>query len=137
MINKPEYLAPRSLEEVLKFLKKQPEGMQIIAGGTDLIPRMRSRFATPSRLIDLRLLELNVIDVMGDMIRIGAGVTHTAIIESDLLSLHCPVLGEAASEIAGPPIRNRGTIGGNLVNASPAADLAPPLLAYDAVVVLV
>lgn len=135
-MNKPDYLAPTSLEEALETMGQQTEGVQIIAGGTDLVPRMRSRVIEPKLLVDLRLLNLDGIEKTADGIRIGASATHTDILESDLLAEHCPALCEAAADIAGPPIRNRGTVGGNLVNASPAADLAPPLLVYDAVVIL-
>jgi len=135
-MNKPDYLAPTSLEEALETVGQQTEGVQIIAGGTDLVPRMRSRVIEPKLLVDLRLLNLDGIEKTADGIRIGASATHTDILESDLLAEHCPALCEAAADIAGPPIRNRGTVGGNLVNASPAADLAPPLLVYDAVVIL-
>ena len=135
-MNKPDYLAPTSLEEALETVGQQTEGVQIIAGGTDLVPRMRSRVIEPKLLVDLRLLNLDGIEKTADGIRIGASATHTDILESDLLAEHCPALCEAAADIAGPPIRNRGTVGGNLVNASPAADLVPPLLVYDAVVIL-
>jgi carbon-monoxide dehydrogenase medium subunit len=135
-MNKPDYLAPQTLTEALDILRQQAEDVHIIAGGTDLVPRMRSRVVEPMLLVDLRLLGLGGINSTGDGIRIGAGATHTDILESALLAEHCPALGESAADIAGPPIRNRGTVGGNLVNASPAADLAPPLLVYDAQVIL-
>lgn len=135
-MNKPDYLAPSTLEEALETLGEQNDGTQIIAGGTDLVPRMRSRVVEPALLVDLRLLNLDGIELTADGIRIGASATHTDILESALLAEHCPALSEAAADIAGPPIRNRGTVGGNLVNASPAADLAPPLLVYDALVIL-
>lgn len=136
-MNKPDYLAPTELNEALEVLARQRDGTHIIAGGTDLVPRMRSRIVEPSLLLDLRLLALDGIELDGDGIRIGARATHTDILESSLLAEYCPALCEAARDIAGPPIRNRGTVGGNLVNASPAADLAPPLMVYDARVVLV
>jgi carbon-monoxide dehydrogenase medium subunit len=135
-MNKPNYLAPQTLVEALETIGQQTEGVQIIAGGTDLIPRMRTRMVKPSLLVDLRLLGLSGIEIVGDRIRIGASTTHTDILESDLLAEHCPAMVQAARDIAGPPIRNRGTVGGNLVNASPAADLAPPLLIYDGIAVL-
>ncbi len=135
-MNKPDYLAPKTLSEALDALKKQKEKGKIIAGGTDLVPRMRAGVVNPEQLIDLRLLGLDDIKTEKDWIHIGAGVTHTEILESDLLREHFPALVEAASEIAGPPIRNRGTLGGNLVNASPAADMAAPLIVYDAVAVI-
>ncbi len=135
-MNKPDYLAPQTLAEALDALGKHPHGVQLIAGGTDLVPQMRSKMVQPELLVDLRLLGLEGIEITGDGIRIGARATHTDILESDLLAEHCPALVESAADIAGPPIRNRGTVGGNLVNASPAADLAPPLLVYDAQAVL-
>jgi carbon-monoxide dehydrogenase medium subunit len=136
MMNKPGYLAPQTLAEALETIGKQSQGVHLIAGGTDLVPQMRSRSVEPALLIDLRLLGLEGIEMNEDDIRIGARTTHTDILESDLLAEHCPALVESAADIAGPPIRNRGTVGGNLVNASPAADLAPPLLVYDAQAVL-
>ena len=136
MQNKPDYSAPRTLEEALQVLGETPEGARVLAGGTDLVPRMRARMVTPSLLVDLRLLALDEINLDGDWLALGACVTQTALIELDLIASHFPTLAEAAREMAGPPIRNRATIGGNLVNASPAADLAPPLLVYDAEVVL-
>ena len=135
-MNKPDYLAPQTLTEALNALGKLPDGAQIIAGGTDLIPRMRSRMVEPALLVDLRLLGLEGIEILGDRIHIGASTTHTGILESNLLAQHCPAIVEAARDIAGPPVRNRGTVGGNLVNASPAADLVPPLLAHDAVAIV-
>jgi len=135
-MNTPEYLAPHTLAEALETLGKQPVGVQLIAGGTDLIPQMRSRLVEPALLVDLRLLDLDGIEIGEDGIRIGASATHTDILESDLLAEYCPALVEAAANIAGPPIRNRGTLAGNLVNASPAADLVPPLLIYDSSAVL-
>jgi carbon-monoxide dehydrogenase medium subunit len=135
-MNKPDYLAPHTLAEAFEALGQQTDGVHIIAGGTDLVPRMRSRMIEPNLLVDLRLLGLEGIEINDGGIRIGARTTHTDILESDVLTEHCPALVEAAADIAGPPIRNRGTAGGNLVNASPAADLAPPLLVYDALVIL-
>ena len=136
MNKKTTYIAPTSLDEALKILNNNMGETKVIAGGTDLIPRMRSGMATPKRLLDIRKLSLSSIKLQGDFICIGAGATHTAIMESELLSVYCPILRKVAYKIAGPPIRNRGTVGGNLVSASPAADLAPPLLINDAEVVL-
>ena len=135
-MNKPDYLAPTTLEEAFKALKSKSKDAMIIAGGTDMVPRMRAGVFSPGLLVDLRLLGLNEIKDAGEWISIGAYATHTDILESELLGRYFPALIEAASEVAGPPIRNRGTLGGNLVNASPAADLATPLIAYDALAVI-
>ncbi|NQS91058.1 MAG: xanthine dehydrogenase family protein subunit M [Chloroflexi bacterium] len=131
-MNKPDYVAPQTLEEAFKALKDKNQAPKIIAGGTDLVPRMRAEVVSPGLLVDLRLLGLDEIKDQGDWIGIGAAATHAQILDSKILAEHFPALIEAASDIAGPPIRNRGTLGGNLVNASPAADLATPLLVYDA-----
>jgi carbon-monoxide dehydrogenase medium subunit len=136
-LDEKKYIAPASIKEALNILSKKNGRTTIIAGGTDLIPRMRSQDIKPGKIVDLRSLALDYIKVEGDYICLGACVTHDGIVESELLSKYCPALVEAASEIADPPIRNRGTVGGNLVNASPAADLAPPLLIYDASVFLI
>jgi carbon-monoxide dehydrogenase medium subunit len=133
---KPEYLAPKTLREALEILAIHPETTKIIAGGTDLLPRMRCGEMQPLLLLDLHKLGLDKIEANSGWLHIGATTTHTAILESGLLASRYPALVQAAGMIAGPPIRNRGTLGGNLVNASPAADLAGPLLVYDACVVL-
>jgi carbon-monoxide dehydrogenase medium subunit len=135
-MNKPDYLAPATLKEAFSALNQKKTRAMIIAGGTDLLVRMRAGFIQPDLLVDIRLLGLDKIDDQGEMVKIGTFATHTDILRSELLADFFPALVEAAEEIAGPPIRNRGTLGGNLVNASPAADLATPLLIYDGEVVL-
>jgi CO/xanthine dehydrogenase FAD-binding subunit len=97
---------------------------------------MRAGEETPDVLMDLRHLRLSGIVEAKDHISMGACVTHREIRDSDLIAKHLPGLTQATAQMAGPPVRNRGTLGGNLVTASPAADTAPPLLAYDASVVL-
>ena len=129
------YVAPTSLDEALALLGAGPE-IAVIAGGTDLVPAVRAGRREPSVIVDLRHLGLSEITVEADQIRIGAAVTFTEILGSVVLATEYPALLEAASEVGGPPIRNRATLGGNLANASPAADSAPPLLVYDASVVI-
>jgi carbon-monoxide dehydrogenase medium subunit len=97
---------------------------------------MRDKLYSPSLLIDLQNLELDAISCTADEVRIGPSTTHSQLLASADINAIFPALAEACREFAGPPIRNRGTIGGNIVNASPAADLIPPLLAYDARVLL-
>lgn len=135
-MSNPEYIAPESLGEALKI--KQDKGVQarVIAGGTDLILRMRDRVHSPKLLVDLRLVSLNTISSHAGEMRLGAYVSLSQILADDQIAVSFPALTEACRQFAGPPIRNRGTLGGNLVNASPAADLAPPLMAYDARIVL-
>jgi len=123
---------PKSLEEALELLATL-EKAKPIAGGTDLIPLMREVEVDVKHLIDLsRIGELNFIREEGGYIRIGAATTLSDLVESELIASKAPALWEAAASMGSPQIRNRGTIGGNLCNASPAADLGPPLLALEA-----
>ncbi len=126
----PDYAAPATLAEALTLLADS--GSAVIAGGTDLVPGVRAGHLEPTVLVDLRRLPLRGIAVGRDYIRLGAGVTFTDILGSAPLAAEYPALVAAAAEVGGPPIRNRATVGGNLVNGSPAADSAPPLLAYGA-----
>jgi CO/xanthine dehydrogenase FAD-binding subunit len=130
------YAAPGTLEEALTLLAADSANT-VIAGGTDLIPVVRAGAVQPGMLVDLRRLPLAHITAEGDRIRLGALVTFSDLLHSPPMASEYPALVAAAAEVGGPPIRNRATLGGNLVNASPAADSAPPLLAYDASVVLV
>lgn len=135
-MNGPEYIAPANLGDVLRIKHERGAQARVIAGGTDLILRMRDKVLTPALLIDLKHLSLDTISESGSGIRLGACVTQSQLLADPVIAEQCPALASACREFAGPPIRNRGTVGGNLVNASPAADLVPPLLAYDASVVL-
>jgi CO/xanthine dehydrogenase FAD-binding subunit len=132
-----EFYSPRSLGEALRFLSEKGERAKVIAGGTDLIPRLREGVSRPDFVLNvLEIGELCGIREADEALHIGATTTHTQITESPILQRICPALTQAAALIGGPPVRNRGTIGGNIVNASPAADLACALLALDAEAVL-
>jgi carbon-monoxide dehydrogenase medium subunit len=131
----PRYAAPATLHEAVTLLAAEPEARPI-AGGTDLLPRLRAGVLAPELLVDLRLLPLTEIAAAPDCLRIGACVTHAGLAASDVLRDSFPALAQACRTVGGPPIRSRGTVGGNLANASPAADAAPPLLAFDAQVVI-
>jgi carbon-monoxide dehydrogenase medium subunit len=111
-------------------------GARPIAGGTDLLPRLRAGAVVSRLLVDLRRLPLRAIVAMPDELRIGACATHAQIAGSEAVCGAFPGLAAACRAVGGQPTRNRGTIGGNLANASPAADTAPPLLAYDAQVLI-
>lgn len=121
------YHRPRSLEEAICLKGECPEA-RFIAGGTDIMPRMRAGTERPRVLISLRNVEeLRGIEV-GEEIRIGAATTVSEILAHPDLAEACPVLVDAARPFACVQVRNVATVGGNLCNASPAADLAPPLL---------
>ena len=131
-----EDIAPDSLDDALGIKKEHGADARVIAGGTDLILRMRDRVLSPSLLIDLRRTALDGITKNNGGLNLGAFVSLSQVMESDYIQDHFPALPAACREFAGPPIRNRGTLGGNIANASPAADLVPPLIAYDADIVL-
>lgn len=134
-IPKIEYHAPKSLNGALTLLVEQENAKPII-GGTDLMIAMRAAASTPSHLVDLNeIAELNYIKEDDGYIKIGATATH-AQVATDPLTTKLPALLDATSRIGSPQIRTRGTITGNICNASPAADSAPPLLVHDAEVVV-
>jgi carbon-monoxide dehydrogenase small subunit/xanthine dehydrogenase small subunit len=131
----PSYYRPRSLEEALEILAQRQGEVRPIAGGTDVLVKAKDGQLDRGALFDLGAVpEMNGIEDKGDHVWIGATTTHAAMIESPLLATWAPALPEACRVIGGPQIRNRGTLGGNLANASPAADTVPPLYAADAVV---
>ena len=132
----PDYCAPDTLDEALARLSVAAGKARVIAGGTDLVVQMRAGIAHPTLLVDLRRLPLRDFRIEGGCVVLGAGLTHTQVVESPLIAEHFPALAAACRSIGGLPTRNRGTLGGNLVNASPAADTAPALLVYDAEVTL-
>lgn len=130
-----EYIEPMSLEEACSVLKTS-EGARVIAGGTDLILSMRERKVSPRVVVNIKRiagLDGMQIDEHGGL-RIGALVKINTIDTSELVRTAFPILSEAAHRLGSLQIRNRATIGGNLCNASPAADTAPPLIALGAVV---
>lgn len=125
-----EYHAPVTLEGALVLLSDLDKAKPII-GGTDLITALRQAECSPSHLVDLnRIPELNYIKEADGYIKIGATTTHSQV-ESHHLTKEIPALYDAVSRIGSPQIRNRGTITGNIVNASPAADTACPLIIHD------
>jgi len=134
----PGYLRPRTLEEALEILAQRGAGTRPLAGGTDILVQAKDGRPDRAALVDLTAVaELRGIEERAEHVYVGAAVTHSEMIESALLKRWAPALPEACAVIGGPQIRNRGTLGGNLANASPAADCVPPLYAADAVVELV
>jgi CO/xanthine dehydrogenase FAD-binding subunit len=119
-------------EDQLLELLADP-GAIILCGGTDLMIRLRTRKAHPNCVIDISSLRsLQGIDLQDDWIEIGAATPIAEILDSPSVQAHAPLLVTALQRLGSVQIRNRGTLGGNLVNASPAADSAIPLLLYDA-----
>ena len=128
----PPITTPRSLGDAYALLAETPH--RPIAGGTDVMVQLTAEVGTvPERMIDLwQLDELRGIALDGDALFIGALTTYTEIRRSAVCREHLPALVEAAATIGAAQIQNRGTLGGNAVNASPAGDTLPVLLATDA-----
>ena len=128
-----EYHAPQTIEQALDLKRQNGDEAKILAGGQSLVPAMNFRVVQPSLLIDLnKVSELGYIHEDGASFRIGA-MTRERQLELDAaIANHIPLLHEAAPHIAHPQIRNRGTIGGSLVNADPAAELPVLMLALEA-----
>ncbi len=123
---------PRSLEEFWKVRAGLPEAL-IYAGGTDLLVRLRNSPAAPSAFICLeRIAELKEVRDCGGEISIGACATHAALLADQLVCRCFPVLAKALQCLGSPPVRNMGTIGGNICTASPAGDCLPPLYVLGA-----
>ena len=133
MIPPFEYQSPETLTEACRVLREWGPRGRIIAGGTDLVISLRKGESRPQILIDVtRIPELRRIEEAGGKIRIGAAVTHGEIASSRLIQQYGKVLSDAAHWVGSPQIRNLGTIGGNIANASPAADSLPPLMVLEA-----
>jgi CO/xanthine dehydrogenase FAD-binding subunit len=131
----PNYrvVSPSDLSEALSLLEREPGVWKPFAGGTDLMVLLEAgKLAHRNYLNIWNLSELRGIDVNDSHVTLGALTTYTQVQAHPVLQAEFPMLCQAASETGGLAIQNRGTVGGNIVNASPAADSPPALLAYDA-----
>jgi carbon-monoxide dehydrogenase medium subunit len=133
-----DYFAPTSVYEAIDLLQQHQGKARILAGGTDFFLRMRHRALLPDIVIDIkRIADLTRLQYSAEQgLRIGAAVTHAEVVSDAAVRQHYGALAEAAGWVGSRQTRHRGTIVGNLCNASPAADTAPALLAYGAVVTL-
>jgi CO/xanthine dehydrogenase FAD-binding subunit len=126
-----EFLSASSVEEVARFLAENKG--RLIAGGTDVLPQLQRGTIHSDVFVDItRLDELRFIRERQGWVEIGALTIYAELLESDYLQRVAPSLVEAAATVGCPQTRNRGTIGGNIANASPAGDTLPPLLTYEA-----
>jgi CO/xanthine dehydrogenase FAD-binding subunit len=132
-----QYSRPQTVDEALALLAEHGADARILAGGTDLVIGLRSGEIRPAVVIDLkRIAELSpAIRLVDGHLMISATTVMTDIADDQLVRRHFPALVEAASSVGSVQIRNRATLVGNICNASPAADTAPPLLVYGAVIV--
>lgn len=134
-----EYLSPKTVKECIAMLSQYGQKGNVIAGGTDLIPQMKWGEKKPDYIISLsqipNLDEIQFSSPTG--LRLGALAKIGEIERSEIIKKHYPILAQAASVLGSVEIRNRGTVGGNLCNAAPSADMAPSLLVLDARAVIV
>jgi carbon-monoxide dehydrogenase medium subunit len=130
------YKRASSLEEALDLAAADGEDAKFLAGGHSLLPLMKLRLAVPEVLIDIgRLRELSYVRDSGGHIAIGALTSYDDLARSGLLASELPLLAHASAQVGDPQVRHRGTIGGSLVHADPAADLPAVVLALDATLV--
>jgi aerobic carbon-monoxide dehydrogenase medium subunit len=128
-----DYSRATSLDDALAQLSASKGEGKLVAGGHSLIPLMKLRLSEPKALIDIaRIPELSGIRQKGNAIEIGAGTVHHDVATSSVLKQACPMLTEAAASIGDQQVRNRGTLGGSLAHADPAADYPAVMLALDA-----
>ncbi len=129
-----EYLCPATLSEAVGALRSN-EDAKLVAGGHTLIPTLKQRLAAPSHVVDLQgLSELRGIEAVSGGVRIGALARHAEVARSDTVRTGIPALAALASRIGDPQVRNRGTLGGSIANADPAADYPAALVALSATV---
>ena len=125
-------VSPANLRLVLSLMAAEPAQWLPIAGGTDVMVLYSAGKLTSRKLINIwNIPELQQIEVFPESVRIGAGCTYTALRGYEIISREFPLLAAAASWTGGIANQNRGTLGGNIANASPAADSLPALLVYD------
>src|SRR5436305_10277777 len=128
-----DYARATSVSGALELLQAHGERARVLAGGQSLMPAMNFRLISPELLVDIGgLAELQGIAVTGDSLRIGALTRHADLARSPERIRHAPLLAEATGHVAHPAIRNRGTLGGSLAQADPAAELPACMLALSA-----
>ena len=134
-MNQFKYISPKTKEEALEILQEKKSDACIVAGGSNVLPNIRNKKINPKLLVDIINIEqLKGIYRKEDNIFLGPLTTINELIYSEIIFKEYNVLTQAAEEFADPLVRNTATIGGNLVTASPAADMAVPLLALDALI---
>jgi len=133
-----EYISPTNIADVCKLLDEFKEDAQLLAGGTDLLIELRKPSARSLKvIIDIsRVSEFMGIEELSDSVSIKPLATHTDIYQSNIIQQYAPLLRQAVATIGSPQIRNRGTVGGNIMNAAACADTVPPLMALDAMVTI-
>jgi carbon-monoxide dehydrogenase medium subunit len=132
-----DYIKPNTIDEAVDVLSKYGSKAAILAGGTDLAVKLKETPFSPEILIDIKGIgELNKIELSNDTLKVGANVTFSDLIDSELIKANFPLIHEASTTVASIGTRNRATIVGNICSAVPSLDSGPALLVYDAVVIL-
>ncbi len=132
-----DYIRAASVADAVALLGRHGDDAKLIAGGQSLLPALNLRLSAPSILIDIcRLSELQGVSLQDGVLRIGGGCTHAQLLADALVAEHAPLIARALADVAHPAIRSRGTIGGSLANADPAAELPACALALGATLVV-
>ncbi len=136
-MNRFDYIIPKDLEEAISLVKGYGLEARYVAGGTDLLVRLKQRALRVNYLVSLRRIgELKGISRENGSVRIGGMTTFREILRSEIVQSHLPVLIEASKVLANPQVRNVATISGNICNAAPSADSLPPLMVLGATLTL-
>lgn len=131
-----DYQAPKTVDEAVKLLSQLGDRGKVVAGGHSLIPIMKLRLSQPEVLVDIgRIGDLRYVRQDGNAVAIGALTTHHDVLTNDTVKSAAPLLTDTARHIGDPQVRNRGTLGGSLAHADPAADYPATILALDAEIV--
>ena len=132
-----EYVRATTVDEAIRAVQEAPGEARLLAGGQTLVNLMRARTVRPSTVVDISgLSDLNYIRQDGDQLAVGALTRMCDLEQSDVVRRACPALAAAARSVGDPQVRNRATVGGNLLNPDPVSDIAPVLLASAGTVVL-
>src|SRR6201998_4820731 len=127
------YTRAASVANAIELLAAHGDGAKVLSGGQSLMPAMNLRLISPELIVDIGgISELRGIVVQGDILRIGALTRHVDLQRSPEIAAYAPLLAEAIAHVAHPAIRNRGTFGGSLAHADPAAELPACMLGLDA-----
>jgi carbon-monoxide dehydrogenase medium subunit len=131
------YARATSVDDALELLATHGDRAKVLSGGQSLMPAMNLRLLAPKLIVDIGgLAELKGIAVVGAALRIGALTRHVDLLNSPEIAAHAPLLAEAVAHVAHPAIRNRGTLGGSLAHADPAAELPACMLALEATIIV-
>jgi aerobic carbon-monoxide dehydrogenase medium subunit len=133
-----DYYRPPTVDEACRLLARFPGEAKVLAGGTDLLPKLKNELIAPRVLVSLKSIPQirGISHIQGRGVVIGAGATHNDLMNSALLQERYPSIPEAAHAMANNQVRNLGTVGGNIVSAVPSADLPPVLICLDAFLTL-